>query len=94
VAITRSDRLARSTHDLLNTLAQIADKGAGFRLVPTMASPRCEQGFRLARLTGRASSRSARTFRHSLDGPDERLFGRVASKDGFKDIDQNRGKRR
>jgi hypothetical protein len=46
------------------------------------------------RLMGRASSRFAQTFRHSLDGPDERLFGRVASKDGFKDIDQNRGKRR
>jgi DNA invertase Pin-like site-specific DNA recombinase len=28
---TRHDRLARSTRDLLNTLAQIADKGAGFR---------------------------------------------------------------
>jgi DNA invertase Pin-like site-specific DNA recombinase len=29
--ITRLDRLARSTRDLLNTLAQIAEKGAGFR---------------------------------------------------------------
>jgi DNA invertase Pin-like site-specific DNA recombinase len=29
--VTRLDRLARSTRDLLNTLAQIADKGAGFR---------------------------------------------------------------
>ena len=29
--MTRLDRLARSTRDLLNTLAQIADKGAGFR---------------------------------------------------------------
>jgi DNA invertase Pin-like site-specific DNA recombinase len=28
--VTRLDRLARSTRDLLNTLAQIADKGAGF----------------------------------------------------------------
>ncbi len=28
---TRHDRLARSTRDLLNTLAQIADKDAGFR---------------------------------------------------------------
>jgi len=27
---TRLDRLARSTRDLLNTLAQIADKGVGF----------------------------------------------------------------
>ncbi len=29
--VTRLDRLARSTRDLLNTLAQIADKGAGFK---------------------------------------------------------------
>jgi DNA invertase Pin-like site-specific DNA recombinase len=29
--VTRLDRLARSTRDLLNTLAQITDKGAGFR---------------------------------------------------------------
>jgi DNA invertase Pin-like site-specific DNA recombinase len=29
--VTRLDRLARSTRDLLNTLAAITDKGAGFR---------------------------------------------------------------
>jgi DNA invertase Pin-like site-specific DNA recombinase len=29
--ITKLDRLARSTRDLLNTLAAIADRGAGFR---------------------------------------------------------------
>src|SRR5215468_8365553 len=29
--ITRLDRLARSTRDLLNTIAMIADKGAGFK---------------------------------------------------------------
>ncbi len=29
--VTRLDRLARSTRDLLNTLAAIAEKGAGFR---------------------------------------------------------------
>jgi DNA invertase Pin-like site-specific DNA recombinase len=29
--VTRLDRLARSTRDLLNTLAQIAEKGAAFR---------------------------------------------------------------
>ena len=31
VTVTRLDRLARSTLDLLNTLEQMADKGAGFR---------------------------------------------------------------
>ena len=31
--ITRLDRLARSTRDLLNTLAAIAGKGAGFRSI-------------------------------------------------------------
>ena len=29
--VTRLDRLARSTRDLLNTLASIGEKGAGFR---------------------------------------------------------------
>jgi DNA invertase Pin-like site-specific DNA recombinase len=31
LTVTRLDRLARSTCDLLNTLAEIADKGVGFR---------------------------------------------------------------
>ena len=31
VLVTRLDRLARSTRDLLNTLASVAEKGAGFR---------------------------------------------------------------
>ncbi len=30
--VTRLDRLARSTRDLLNTLAQIAERGAGFKI--------------------------------------------------------------
>jgi DNA invertase Pin-like site-specific DNA recombinase len=31
LSVTRLDRLARSTRDLLNTLATITGKGAGFR---------------------------------------------------------------
>jgi DNA invertase Pin-like site-specific DNA recombinase len=31
VLVTRLDRLARSTRDLLNVLAEVAGKGAGFR---------------------------------------------------------------
>src|SRR5271170_1865025 len=31
LVVTRLDRLARSTRDLLNTLGAVADKGAGFR---------------------------------------------------------------
>jgi DNA invertase Pin-like site-specific DNA recombinase len=31
--VTRLDRLARSTRDLLNTLAAVADRGAGFRSI-------------------------------------------------------------
>lgn len=31
LTVTRLDRLARSTRDLLNTLASISDRGAGFR---------------------------------------------------------------
>jgi DNA invertase Pin-like site-specific DNA recombinase len=34
--VTRLDRLARSTRDLLNTLAVIAEKGAGFRSLRDM----------------------------------------------------------
>jgi hypothetical protein len=45
--VTRLDRLARSTRDLLNTLAQIADKGAGFRC--------------LLKLSGRRASRQVST---------------------------------
>src|SRR6266566_3383172 len=31
--VTRLDRLARSTRDLLNTLATVSEKGAGFRSI-------------------------------------------------------------
>jgi DNA invertase Pin-like site-specific DNA recombinase len=43
--VTRLDRLARSTRDLLNTLAQIAEKGAGFRsLADTWADTTTSHG--------------------------------------------------
>jgi DNA invertase Pin-like site-specific DNA recombinase len=35
--VTKLDRLARSTRDLLNTIATIADKGAGFRVLDNPA---------------------------------------------------------
>jgi DNA invertase Pin-like site-specific DNA recombinase len=35
LTVTRLDRLARSTRDLLNTLAAITGKGAGFRSLAT-----------------------------------------------------------
>ena len=45
LTVTRLDRLARSTRDLLNTLAQIADKGAGFRsLADTWADTTTSHG--------------------------------------------------
>lgn len=45
VLVTRLDRLARSTRDLLNILAAIADKGAGFRsLVDTWADTTTPHG--------------------------------------------------
>jgi DNA invertase Pin-like site-specific DNA recombinase len=31
LVVTRLDRLARSTRDLLNVIAAIADRGAGFK---------------------------------------------------------------
>jgi DNA invertase Pin-like site-specific DNA recombinase len=33
LVVTKLDRLARSTRDLLNTLASVSDKGAGFRVL-------------------------------------------------------------
>jgi len=36
-ALTKLDRLARSTRDLLNTLAAVTDKGAGFRVLDNPA---------------------------------------------------------
>jgi DNA invertase Pin-like site-specific DNA recombinase len=36
LTVTRLDRLARSTRDLLNTLATITGKGAGFRSLNVM----------------------------------------------------------
>jgi DNA invertase Pin-like site-specific DNA recombinase len=39
--VTRLDRLARSTRDLLNVLASVTERGAGFRsLKDTWATPR------------------------------------------------------
>ena len=35
--VTKLDRLARSTRDLLNTIATISDKGAGFRVLDNPA---------------------------------------------------------
>ena len=35
--VTKLDRLARSTRDLLNTLAAVADKGAGFKVLDNLA---------------------------------------------------------
>jgi DNA invertase Pin-like site-specific DNA recombinase len=37
LVVTKLDRLARSTRDLLNTLAVVADKGAGFRVLDNPA---------------------------------------------------------
>lgn len=45
LVVTRLDRLARSTRDLLNTLAAIAEKGGGFRsLVDTWADTTTPHG--------------------------------------------------
>jgi DNA invertase Pin-like site-specific DNA recombinase len=37
LVVTKLDRLARSTRDLLNTLATISDKGAGFKVLDNSA---------------------------------------------------------
>src|SRR5260370_15354379 len=58
---TRLDRLARSTRDLLNVLATIADKGAGFRsLADTWADTTTPHG-------KAHSSRRPRRVRTQLD---------------------------
>jgi DNA invertase Pin-like site-specific DNA recombinase len=54
--VTRLDRLARSTRDLLNTLASIADKGAGFcSLGDTWADTTTPQGRTHLKATSRFS---------------------------------------
>jgi DNA invertase Pin-like site-specific DNA recombinase len=42
--VTRLDRLARSTRDLLNVLATVSDKGAGFRSPSEPTPPRPMDG--------------------------------------------------
>jgi DNA invertase Pin-like site-specific DNA recombinase len=42
--VTRLDRLARSTRDLLNTLAAIADRGARFRFRVSSTAPEAGKG--------------------------------------------------
>jgi DNA invertase Pin-like site-specific DNA recombinase len=37
LVVTKLDRLAKSTRDLLNTLASVSDKGAGFRVLENPA---------------------------------------------------------
>src|SRR3954463_5362972 len=61
VLVTRLDRLARSTRDLLNTLAAIADKQAGFRsLQDAWADTTTPHGhLMLTVLGGSARARSA-----------------------------------
>ena len=51
--VTRLDRLARSTRDLLNTLAEISDKGAAFRsLADTWADTTSPHGRLLVAILG------------------------------------------
>jgi DNA invertase Pin-like site-specific DNA recombinase len=68
LTVTRLDRLARSTRDLLNTLAAIADNGAGFRsLHDTWADSTTAHGrLMLAVLGGLAECESS--LIHTLTG--------------------------
>lgn len=53
--VTRLDRLARSTRDLLNVLATVADKGAGFKsLADAWADPHATRTLMLTVLGGLA----------------------------------------
>jgi DNA invertase Pin-like site-specific DNA recombinase len=53
LSVTRLDRLARSTRDLLNTLATITNKGAGFRsLADTWADTTTPHGRLLVTVLG------------------------------------------
>ena len=68
LTVTRLDRLARSTRDLLNTLAQIADKGAGFRsLADTWADTTTSHGRLMLTVLGRAGRVRARPDTRSHD---------------------------
>ena len=69
--VTRLDRLARSTRDLLNTLAQIADKGAGFRsLADAWADTTTPHGRRPRTRQGAGRSHGATAETHQA--PEER----------------------
>src|SRR5215469_337838 len=62
LVVARLDRLARSTRDLLNVLATIGERGAGFRsLKDTWADTTTPQA-RAGRCVGRSKARQAGTL--------------------------------
>jgi Resolvase, N terminal domain len=90
LVVTRLDRLARSTRDLLNVLATIADKGAGFKsLADTWADTTTAHGrLMLTVLGGLARSSSRRNVRywHKADIRWTRADVRFRGKSGRQDL--------
>jgi DNA invertase Pin-like site-specific DNA recombinase len=59
VVVTRLDRLARSTRDLLNLLAELTDRGVGLRSIKDAgATPRRPRGSLCCRYWPRSASSS------------------------------------
>src|ERR1700675_2175418 len=66
--VTRLDRLARSTCDLLNTLASIAGKQAGFRSLGDTWPPDATRAWRPRRVRARADTHPHRCRTHPRQG--------------------------
>ena len=66
--VTRLDRLARSTRDLLNTLASITGKGAGFRYPEWLAHRRHPDSVTLLARGAAGRSAEVETYHHQLRG--------------------------
>ena len=80
VLVTRLDRLARSTLDLLHTLRTVADKGAGFRsLADTWADTTTPHGRLMLTVLGGLAEfeRELIRVRTGREGPEPRLRGKV-----------------
>ena len=74
--VTRLDRLARSTRDLLNVLATIGDKGAGFRsLADTWADTTTAHGRLMVTILGGLAEFERELIKARIDDGRKRAMG-------------------
>jgi DNA invertase Pin-like site-specific DNA recombinase len=75
--VTRLDRLARSTRDLLNVLATISDKGAGFKsLTEAMIDTTSAHGRLVVQILGAIAEFERALIRARTDEGRKRAMGR------------------